>query len=138
MQAKSLTGEVIIQCEGVRETVAAHQLEARAIDQRQPSAVGGEQRGYRRRVQFFVDPDWPNHRNEDVGQGSQRFQAEAALYERERLDQHIVRSNEGPRFGNRSIQCVDYVAVPRLVRVQKREKRRRIDEETHESKASSR
>ena len=82
-QTEPLSGEVVIQCEGVRQTVAAHQLEARAVDEGQPSAVGGEQGGHRRCVRALVYPERAKHRYEDGGQCPHRLQAEAALDQRE-------------------------------------------------------
>lgn len=137
-QTEPLTSEVVIQCEGVGQPVAAHQLEARAIDQRKPSAAGGEQCGHRRRMQSLVDPKRAKHRDEDVSQCTDRFRAEAALDKRERLDEDVVGGDEWPPLGDHPMPCVEHVGVPGLVRIEDREDRRRVDEETQESKALSR
>ena len=127
-QAESLTGEVVIQCEGVGQPVAAHQLEARAIDQRKPSTAGGKQCGYRGCMQSLVDPKRAKHRDEDVSQCPHRFQSEASLDKCERLDEDVVGSDERPPLGNHPMPCVDHVGVPGLVRVEDREDRRGVDE----------
>ena len=71
-------------------------------------------------------------------EGAQRVEAEPALDEGDDLDQHVVGGDEPVAVVYRLAPGLDGVGVAGLVGVEEGQQGGRVDEERHESKASSR
>ena len=116
----------------------AHDLEAGAVDQRETAAAGGQKCRKGRLVYGFVHPQRVQQRHESGRQISRRGQPETALHECERLHEHVIGRVQRIALVDGGVEGVYDVTVPGLVRIDDCQDGRRVDEQAHGSKASSR
>ena len=135
---ETVLGEVPVVGERVGDAEAAHELEARAVDQAEPPLAGEELRRGRSVVQRPFDVEHRDAAEDLHGEDAQRLHAEAPLHEGVRLQDDVVRGGE-LRLGVREPRPrVHRPLVPVVVCVQEGEKGRCVHEDGHPAPSPSR